>query len=287
MIEKLKFGRTGHMGTRAIFGAVAFKKATQAEADRTLEMLLEYGINHIDTAPMYGLSELRIGAWMASCRKHFFLATKTDQRLYQKARDQIHHSLERLRIDHVDLLQLHNLTDIVDWENTMGAEGALEALLEAREQGLTRFLGVTGHGIFAPRMLKRSLERFSFDSVLLPYNYSLMQDPQYAADFESLVSLCQERGVAVQTMKVIGRRRWEDRPRTHVTWYEPLIDQSAIDKCVHWVLSRPNIFMNTTGDMESLAQVLEAASRFQSVPTDEEMKKVVSENDMEPLFYRP
>lgn len=284
MIDRQPFGRTGHLSTRTIFGAVALRGATQAEADRTLELLLEYGVNHIDTAPMYGVSELRIGPWMERYRYHFFLATKTDQRLYQKARDQIHLSLERLRVDHADLLQLHNLTDIVDWENTMGPEGALKALVEAREQGLTSLLGVTGHGMVAPKMLKRSLERFDFDTILLPYNYLMMQNPEYSDDFESLLALCQEHNVAVQTMKAIGRGLWGDKPRTHVTWYEPLQDQTAIDKMVHWTLSRPGIFLNTAGDLQVLPKVLDAASRFQSAPSDEEMREVVFEQEMVPLF---
>ena len=163
MIEKLSFGRTGHMSTRTLFGAAAFSQVTQAEADRTLEVLLEYGINHIDTAASYGDSELRIGPWMPQHRQHFFLATKTGERTYQKARAEFHRSLERLQVDQVDLLQLHNLVDPQEWEVAMGPGGALEAAIEAREQGLVRFLGVTGHGLTIAEMHKRSLERFNFE----------------------------------------------------------------------------------------------------------------------------
>ncbi len=178
MLPKLTFGRTGHLSTRTLFGAAAFGRVDQAAADRTLDVLLEYGVNHIDTAASYGDSELRIGPWMAQHRKDFFLATKTGQRTYQEARDEFHRSLERLRVDSVDLIQLHNLSDPDQWETAMGPGGALEALVEAREQGLTRFIGVTGHGVIIPSMHKRSLERFDFDSVLLPYNYVMMQNPQ-------------------------------------------------------------------------------------------------------------
>jgi len=190
MIEKEPFGRTGHLSTRTIFGAVAVGAATQAQADRVLDLLIYYGVNHIDTAASYGDAELHVGQWVERHRSHFFLATKTEKRTYREARDEFHRSLERLRVDQVDLFQLHNLVAPTEWELAMGTGGALEAAIEAREQGLTRFIGVTGHGVTAPIMHKRSLERFDFDSVLLPYSYAMMQNPQYAADFEALMDLC-------------------------------------------------------------------------------------------------
>jgi aryl-alcohol dehydrogenase-like predicted oxidoreductase len=284
MIAKQPFGRTGHMSTRTIFGAAALSRVTQEEADRTLELLLTYGVNHIDTAASYGDSELRIGPWMAQYRQQFFLATKTGRRTYQEARDEFHRSLERLRVDRVDLLQLHNLVDPQEWEVAMGPGGALEAAIEAREQGLVRFLGVTGHGVTVAAMHKRSLERFDFDSVLLPYNYVMMQNPQYAADFEALMALCQARNVAVQTIKSITRAPWGDKPHTAATWYEPLEDQADIDKAVHWVLGRPGIFLNTVGDIHVLPKVLDAADRFQAPPSDAEMRELMEKLAMEPLF---
>jgi aryl-alcohol dehydrogenase-like predicted oxidoreductase len=284
MIGKQPFGRTGHMSTRLVFGGAAFSSVTQAEADRSLDLLLEYGINHIDTAASYGDSELHIGPWMARHRQDFFLATKTGERTYQKARDEFHRSLERLRVDSVDLIQLHYLVDPQEWEVAMGPGGALEALVEAREQGLTRFIGVTGHDVSVAAMHKRSLERFDFDSVLLPYNYVMMQNPQYAADFESLVAMCQKRNVAVQTIKGVCRRPWGDKPHSRATWYEPLEDQAAIDKAVHWVLNRPGVFLNTAADIHVLPRVLDAGSRFQAAPSDKEMKALLEEQAMAPLF---
>ncbi len=284
MIDKQPFGRTGHVSSRTIFGAAALGKVTQTEADRTLELLLSHGVNHIDTAASYGDSELRIGPWMARHREQFFLATKTGERTYEKARDQIHSSLERLRVDKVDLLQLHNLVDPQEWEVAMGPGGALEAAIEAREQGLLRFIGVTGHGVTIAAMHKRSLERFDFDSVLLPYSYVLMQNPAYAADFEALMALCQTRNVAVQTIKSIVRAPWGEREHTRATWYEPLEDQADIDQAVHWVLGLPGVFLNTTGDIYVLPKVLDAASRFQARPSDEEMQAAVAEREMAPLF---
>ncbi|GIV70264.1 aldo/keto reductase [Caldilinea sp.] len=283
-IEKRMFGRTGHMSTVTIFGAVALASVSQAEADRTLDLLLEYGVNHIDTAASYGDSELRIGPWMDRHRKEFFLATKTGQRTYAAARDEIHRSLERLRVDSVDLIQLHNLVHPDEWDVAMGPGGALEACIEAREQGLVRFIGVTGHGRTVAAMHRRSLQRFDFDSVLLPYNYVVMQDEVYEHDFELLLKLCQERNVAVQTIKAITRGPWATAERTSPVWYQPLESQRSIDLAVHWVLGRPGIFLNTVGDVRLLPKVLDAAARFERRPTDEEMKALVQEERMSTLF---
>ncbi len=269
MIEKLPFGRTGHMSTRVLFGAAALGRVTQAEADKTLETLLEYGINHIDTAASYGDAELRIGPWMKEHRQRFFLATKTEKRTYQGAKEELHRSLERMRVDSVDLWQMHILVDPDEWETAMGPGGALEAFIEAREQGLARFLGVTGHGTTIAAMHLRSLQRFDFDSALLPYNYAMMQNPQYKADFESLLAFCQERQAAVQTIKSLTRGPWGGKPKTHATWYEPFTEQAEIDTAVHYVLNRPGIFLNSAGDIHLLPRVLDAASRFQRMPQSE------------------
>lgn len=284
MIEKRTFGRTGHLSTCTLFGGAAIGGVTQAEADRTLDVLLEYGVNHIDTAASYGDSELRIGPWMKQHRKDFFLATKTGERTYQKAWEQLHHSLERLQVDYVDLWQFHGLFEPDEWEVAMGPGGALEAAVEAREKGLVRFIGVTGHGLTVPRMHMRSLERFDFDSVLLPRNYPLMQNPQYAADFDALAKVCQERNVAVQTIKSMCRRPWGDRPHTRNTWYQPLEDQAAVDKATHWLLGHPGVFLNTSADTHVLPKILDAASRFEAAPSDEQMKELVKQQEMEPLW---
>jgi len=284
MIEKQPFGRTGHPSARALFGAAALWSVPQAEADRILELLLEYGVNHIDVAASYGDAELRVGPWMEQHRQDFFLATKTEQRTYRGAWDELHRSLERLRVDHVDLWQMHVLVDPQDWETAMGPGGALEAFVEAREQGLARFLGVTGHGLTVAAMHQRSLERFDFDSVLLPYNHVMAQNPQYAADFEALLALCRERNVAVQAIKSICRRPWGDRPHTRNTWYEPLEDQADIDRAVQWVLGEPGVFLNTAGDIHLLPRILDAASRFEGRPSDEAMTAMAAEREMAPLF---
>jgi aryl-alcohol dehydrogenase-like predicted oxidoreductase len=284
MIATDTFGRTGHRSTRTIFGAAAFSDVTQAEADRTMELLLRFGVNHIDTAASYGDSELRLGPWMLQHRADFFLATKTGERTSQAAYDQIRRSLERLRVDQLDLIQLHNLVDPAEWETALGPGGALEAAIRAREEGLVRFIGVTGHGTSVAAMHSRALERFNFDSVLLPYSYSMMQNPRYSADFEELLTRCQQQGVAVQTIKAITRAPWGERPQTAATWYEPLRDPVAIDRAVHWVLGRPGVFLNTVGDIAVLPQVLDAADRFRERPPEEAMREVAEQQSMEPLF---
>jgi aryl-alcohol dehydrogenase-like predicted oxidoreductase len=284
MIAKQKFGNTGYLSTRTIFGAAALSNVTQAEADQTLEVLLEYGINHIDTAAGYGESELRIGPWMEKHRNMFFIATKLFKRSYQDALDQIHSSLERLRVSSIDLIQFHNLTSPNSWKKVMDPDGALKAVIEAREQGLVKYIGVTGHGYTVAAMHKQSLERFEFDTVLLPYNYMMMQNPEYAADFESLLKFCKERNVAVQTIKSLARRPWGDNKRIRTTWYEPFEDQNDIDRAVHWVLKREGIFLNTSSDIHLLPKILDAASRFKKDLPKEEMQEKATQLGMKPIF---
>jgi len=278
------FGKTGHWSTRAVFGSVCLKRAAQEEADRVLDLILGYGINHIDTAPGYGDAELRVGPWMKTHRKAFFLATKTDQVSYQGAREQFFRSLDRLQTDRVDLLQLHNLTDVPKRETIMAPGGALEFLSEAKERGLTRFIGITGHGILAPRMHLQSLSRFDFDTVLLPCNYLLLKNPTYAEDFHRLVSTCRQKDMPVQTIKSIARGVWGGSQRCHSTWYRPLAADGAIEKAVHWVLGQDGVFLNTVGDMQLLPKVLSAAASFEKVPSDDEMDALVEAQNMEPLF---
>ncbi len=284
MIEKIPFGRTGHNSTRTLFGAAAFATSPQEEANRILDLLLEYGVNHIDTAASYGDAELRLGPWLKHHRDEFFLATKTEKRTYAEAKEELHRSLELLKTDHVDLWQMHILVEPDEWETAMGPGGALEAFIEAREQGLTRFLGVTGHGVTVAQMHLKSLERFDFDSVLLPYNPTMMQNPQYAADFEQLVAVCQQKNVAVQTIKALSKGPWGDKPKTHTTWYEPFSTQGDIDLAVQWVLSRPGFFLNTVGDTTLLPMVLDAAARVDTAVPQATITEKMNSIDMEPLF---
>jgi aryl-alcohol dehydrogenase-like predicted oxidoreductase len=284
MIATAPFGRTGHESSRTIFGAAALGSVTQREADAALATILEHGVNHIDTAASYGDSELRLAPWLKDHRSEVFLATKTGKRNYGEARDEIRRSLERLGVDQVDLLQLHNLVDVIEWEFALREGGALEAALEARAEGLVRFIGVTGHGLTVAHMHTRSLERFAFDSVLLPYSYIQMRDQRYASEFEALATVCSERGVAMQTIKAISLAPWNGRDQTAATWYEPLREQDDIDLAVQWVLGRPGVFLNTAADVELLPRVLDAAERFTSRPSDEELVELLGRRQLVPLF---
>ena len=258
MIEQIPFGRTGHHSTRVLFGAAALGGMKQERADRVLELLLQYGINHLDTAASYGESELRLAPWLRAHRSDFFLATKTGQRTAAGARDELHKSLERLQVERVDLIQMHNLVEPEEQKLALGPGGALEALVEARAQGLVRFIGVTGHGTHAA-----------------------------AAHRESLVALCAERRVAVQTIKAIARRRWtEGDPQKRFSWYEPIREEAALRRAVRWVLQRPGFFLNSSSDATLLPAVLAAAAEAGPAPSDAEMRADTAELGIEPLFVR-
>jgi aryl-alcohol dehydrogenase-like predicted oxidoreductase len=284
MIATQPFGRTGHASTRVIFGAAALGAMKQDKADSILDILLEYGVNHIDTAAAYGDSELRIGPWMREHRQDFFLATKTGDRNYEGARTSLHRSLERLKVDQIDLIQMHNLVEEAEWQTAFGPGGALEALVEARANGLVRFIGVTGHGSQVAAMHLRSLERFAFDSVLFPYNFTMLGIDQYAADAEALIELCNQRGVATQTIKSAARRPWQKGNERKFSWYEPLRERDAIRRAVHFVLSRPGLFLNSSSDTTILRDILDAASETPTLPAREAMEADVGHYAMEPLF---
>lgn len=284
MITQQPFGRTGHLSSRTLLGAAAFGQVTQAEADETMELALSYGVNHVDTAASYGDSELRLGSWIRRHGRPFFLATKTGQRTAPAAREELQRSLERLGVDQVDLLQLHNLVDPGEWETALGPGGALEAAMAARAEGLVRFIGITGHGWSVARMHMRALERFDFDSVLVPFSYVLSQHPHYWAEVQALRQLCQTRQVAVQTIKAIVRAPWAGRPPTRATWYEPLEEQAEIDLAVQWVLGYAELFVNTVGDIQVLPKVLEAARGYDTAPSEAALQAQVTRLGMQALF---
>ncbi len=285
-IEKRAFGRTGHMSSAVIFGAAALKNVDQATADRTLDLLYQYGVNHIDTAPRYGDAELRIGPWMERARDDFFLATKTDQFDYDGCKAQIQRSLERLRTNRLDLLQLHALIHPDDWERAFSPNGALEAILDAKKEGYVDHVGVTGHGWTVAAMHRRSLERYDFDSVLMPWNWFAAHHPTYAKDFEETVSLCEAKNVAIQTIKAIARGPWAaGMPQNRNTWYQPLEDEDDIQTAVHWVLSDRRFFLNSVGDVDLLPTVLRAADELGSIaPEDAVMARFGDQSGLSSIF---
>jgi aryl-alcohol dehydrogenase-like predicted oxidoreductase len=284
MVDRAAFGRTGHDSSRVIFGAAALGSMRQDRADQVLATLLEFGVNHIDTAASYGDSELRVAPWLGTHRDQFFLATKTGERTGDGARAGLEASLTRLGVDSVDLIQLHNLVEPGEWETAHGPGGAVEALARARDEGLVKFIGVTGHGLRIAGMHVRSLQRFDFSSVLLPYNFTVMSDDGYRADVEELLQLCQERDVAVQTIKSVARRRWPEGTEPEYSWYEPLADRDALGRAVRYILGRPGLFLNSSSDARLLRPILEAATAGGPVPADEEMAADVDRHGIEPLF---
>ena len=284
MIPKAEFGRTGHKSTRVIFGAAALGSVSQKVADQTLEVLLRHGINHIDTAASYGDSELRIAPWLRREPGRFFLATKTDRRDEKGAREQLQRSLDRLGVDHVDLWQLHSLADPIEWDQALSPGGALDAARLAKEEGLIKAIGVTGHGTQIAATHRRSLDRFDFDSVLLPYNFITAQNDYYRQNFDALAETSQQRGTAIQTIKSIALRPWMENEHTRTTWYQPLESPDDIDLAVWWVLGRGGVFLNSVGDVDLLPLVLDAAERFKETPDSATMQALVERTDSIPIF---
>jgi aryl-alcohol dehydrogenase-like predicted oxidoreductase len=283
-METRRFGRTGHMSTVAIFGAAAFWQVTQAEADAAMERLIAAGINHIDVAPSYGEAELRLGPWLARERKRFFLGCKTQERSKAGAAAELRRSLERLHVDSFDLYQLHAITTMEELDQVTGPGGALEAALDARANGLTRHIGITGHGVDAPAIYLEALRRFDFDSVLFPLNFVQYANPTYRRNAEELVRECRARDVGTMIIKSICRRPWGDRPHTYTTWYEPFDDPDHIQQSINFVLSQDVTGLCTTGDIHILPLFLEACERFRPMSPAEQAALVATANQYEPLF---
>ena len=288
LLPRRAFGSTGHASSRVIFGAAALMADNAKVNQRALSLLLDNGVNHIDVAASYGNAEQAVGGWMAEHRERFFLASKTGERSYQGARADIRRSLERLRCDQLDLIQLHNLTQESDHQEAFSDAGCLRAAIEARDEGLVRFIGVTGHGTRAARMHLRSLERFPFDSVLFPYNFPLLAQPDYARDVEALLAVCAERGVAVQTIKAVARRRWgHDAEPTRRCWYEPIEEPAAFERAVHFVLGREPLYLNTSSDLTIFERTLAAAASRpdgSDAPNADEMREALVRVGAQPLF---
>jgi len=286
-IEHLDFGHTGHQSTRVIFGAAALGGMRQEKADGLLEQVMAAGINHIDTAASYGDSELRLAPFLEDHRDAVFLATKTGMRDGSDARAQLELSLERLGVSSVDLIQLHNLTDEPGWREAMSDSGAVKALAQARDEGLVKHIGVTGHGTYSAAMHLKSLDEFEFASVLVPYNFSMRQDPDFGSDLEALIATCQKRKVAVQTIKAVARRRWTDAdPDKRFSWYMPIREPDALKRAVSYVLGRPGLFLNTTSDATILPALFAAAAGDITLPSDAEMAQDQKDLGIEPLFVR-
>ena len=284
MLITAPFGRTGHQSSRVIFGAAALGGMSESRAITTLDLAFAAGVNHIDTAASYGASEERLAPWLRGHRSEVFLATKTEKRTADGARRQLESSLQRMGVDSIDLIQMHNLVEDDEWKLAMSDDGALPALIRARDEGLVRHIGVTGHGLRIPSMHVRSLERFEFDSVLFPFNPTLMRIPEYERDVRKLREICGTRGVAMQTIKSIARRRWDDGPSGHRSWYEPITEPASIVTAVRFVLSNDDLFLNTSSDATLLPHILEAAQRTITAPSTLDIDELIATEQLTPLF---
>ena len=283
-METRRLGRTGHMSTVAIFGAAALGRVTQAQADETMERILAAGVNHIDVAPSYGEAELRIGPWMERERQRFFLGCKTTERTKAGAAAELRRSLERLRVASFDLFQLHAVKTMEELDQVTAPGGALEAVIEARGRGLTRYIGITGHGVDAPAIYLEALRRFDFDTVLFPLNFVQYANPTYRKNAEELIRQCAAHDVGTMIIKSICERPWGDLPKTHNTWYKPFTNAEHIQPCVNFVLSQDVTGLCTVGDIHVLPLVLEACEKFTPMQLNEQEALIATANQYEPLF---
>jgi len=283
-METRRFGRTGHMSTIAIFGGAAFWEISQEDADKVIEQVIEAGINHLDIAPSYGQAELRIGPWMPRERGRFFLGCKTMERTKQGAWDEMQRSLKLLQTESFDLYQCHAITTMAELDSVTMKGGALEAFVEARQRGLTNYIGITGHGVDAPKIYLEALRRFDFDSILFPLNFVQMANPEYKKYTDELIATCKAKDIGTMVIKTITKRPWGEREHTANTWYEPFEKMDEIQSAVNFALSYDVTGLCTAGDTRILPLVLKACANFKRLDAAEMEAMIQSAGQYEPLF---
>lgn len=274
-MEKRMLGRTGHESTIITFGTAGVGRVTQDVADRAIELIFEHGVNHIDIAPTYGEAMERLNPWMPKTRDKIFLGAKTGKRTKDEAWADIKDSMRRLGVDSFDLFQLHGVKTMDELDAVTAPGGALEALVELREQGLTKWIGITGHGPEVARVHLEALRRFDFDTIMFPVSASIFRNPDYAKDARELIAAAQSQNVGIQGIKMIARGGWGDREREMTTWYDPHREQEDIDRALWWMLSQPLHTAPSAGEVTLLDKVLNAAERFTRL-SDSEQEEVVS-----------
>ena len=284
MLQTRRFGRTEHMSTVAIFGAAAFWKISQEQADRVMELVISSGINHIDVAPSYGQAEERLGSWMQRERERFFVGCKTKERTREGAWSELHQSLKRLHCEGFDLYQLHAVTSFDELEAVTAPRGALEALVEAKRAGLIRHIGITGHGVVAPAIYLKALQRFDFDSVTFPLNFVQAGNAKYYQGAKELIRECRSRDVGVMVIKSIAQGPWGEKEKTHATWYEPFSQMDEIQKGINFVLSHDVNGICTAGDIGLLPLVIKACEKAVPLSLEEREKLIESGRAYQPLF---
>jgi len=283
-METRRFGRTGHMSTIAIFGGAAFWEISQKDADKVMEQVIEAGINHIDIAPSYGQAEERVGPWMPRERERFFLGCKTTERTKQGAWDEMQRSLKLLQTETFDLYQCHAITSMDELDSVTMKGGALEAFVEARQRGLIKHIGITGHGADAPKIYLEALKRFDFDSVLFPLNFVQMGNPEFRKNAEALIAECKAKDVGTMVIKTITKGPWGEKEKIATTWYEPFEKAEEIQRAVNFAMSYDVAGLCTAGDTRILPLVLKACENFKRLDTIEMDEMIQSAQQYEPLF---
>lgn len=283
-MQTRRFGRTNHMSTVAIFGAAALWNSTQAEADAVVELVMAAGVNHFDVAPSYGVAEARLGPWMPRLREQIFLGCKTMERDAAGAAAELRRSLDLLQVDSFDLYQIHAVETMDDLASATRTGGALDAIVKAREEGLTKFIGITGHGVHTPAVFREALRRYDFDSVLFPINFVQFANPEYRRNAEALLGTCRSKDVGVMVIKAITRSPWGDLPKTHQTWYRPFTELDSIQKAVNFALSLDVTGLCTAGDPKVLPLMLRASQAYQPLDAAQRQAMIATADQYEPLF---
>lgn len=283
-MQQRRLGRTGHMSTVAVFGGFALYYTSQAEADAVMERVISAGVNHIDVSPTYGVAEERLGPWLARERQRFFLGGKTKLRSRQEAAERLRRSLETLRTDHFDVYQFHEVCTLEELDQITAPGGALEAVIEARAEGLTRYIGICGHGWQAPDVFLEALRRFDFDTVLFPVNFTLFANANYRRAAEALLAACKARDVGVLAIKAVAKQPWGDRPHAYTTWYEPFDDPAHIQAAVNFTLSQDVTALCTAGDPNLLPLILHACEQYTPLTPEQQQTLMASASQYQPLF---
>ncbi len=276
-MEKRRLGRTEHHSTVVTIGTAGLSKVTQEVADSSVELMLEHGVNHVDIAPTYGEAMERMAPWINKIRGDVFLGSKTRARTKSQAWDNIHSIMDRLGVESFDLFQLHSVGLMDDLDTVTGPGGALEALVELKEQGLTRFIGITGHGPDVPKIHLEALRRFDFDTIMFPVSASIFKNPDYKESALELLATANERDLGVQTIKMLARGGWGERERDTSTWYDPHREQPEIDKALWWVLSQPMHTAPSAGEVTLWPKVLDAAERFNPLTATQQEEVIASQ----------
>lgn len=282
-MKRRRLGRTGHMSSIMTLGCASLGNVSQEEADRTIDLALSHGVNHFDVAPIYGEAELRLSPCMKEHRDEIFLACKTGKRTKKEAAEELKRSMERMGVDYIDLYQFHGLDDLKELEIAFGPDGALQAMLEAREQGIIKYIGITSH---MPPTIIEALKRFDLDTILFPLNSVLRKHRQPENDYESILRIAKERNVGTIVMKAFAKQPWQIEKHTFNTWYEPFDSQSDIDRCLWFALSQNVTTVASAGDTELVPKIIGAAERYHKLTVNQQAQLIESAANLKPLFPR-